>query len=119
MIPYGFDYHPKFLEECKKLFKRCPEFDNDFKRFKKVINSDLEIFEHRLPKKYIPVKKHGFNIKLPLFKYRNFYCKKGNGNKLRFIFLLHRSESLVIFTEVYHKNNKDDLDYKRVEAMFK
>ena len=116
---YDFDYHPKFLDECSDLFKHCPNFGSDFERFKKIIRADLDIFNHNLPKKYIKVPKRKYNIKLPLFKFRNFYCKKGNGSKLRFIFLLHREESLVYFVEVYHKNHKSDLDYERVESLFK
>ena len=106
MVKYDFDCHPKFKDECDGLFKHCPYFDSDFKRFKKAINADLEMFNHNLSKKYLKVPKRGYDIKLPLFKYRYFYCKKGNGSDFRFIFLLHREESLIYFVEVYHKNHK-------------
>ncbi|MDR1820298.1 MAG: hypothetical protein LBR15_08660 [Methanobrevibacter sp.] len=119
MIKYDFDYHPKFLKECEDLFKHCPNFKSDFENFKDAINANLDMFNHNLPKKFIRVSNRGYNIKLPLFKYRYFYCKNGDGSKLRFIFLLHREQLLVYFTEVYHKNHKKDLDYKRVEVLFK
>jgi mRNA-degrading endonuclease RelE of RelBE toxin-antitoxin system len=117
-IKYNFDYHPSFIKECKTLFKNCSNFTSDFERFKKVINADLDIFKQELPKKYLHVPKKGHNIKLPIFKYRYFYCKNGDGSDLRFIFLLDKSEQLIIFTEVYKKSKKENLDYKRIEKLF-
>lgn len=96
-IDYKFDYHPSFLDECRLMFKHCPNFDSDFNRFKKAINADLELYNHKLPKKYIKVPKRGHKIYHPVFKYRRFYCKKGDGSKLRFIFLLNRDEQLIFF----------------------
>ena len=102
-IKYDFDYHPSFLDECRSMFKHCPNFDSDFDRFKKALNADLDLFNHFLPKKYIKVSRKKHDIKYPVFKFRYFYCKKGDGSKLRFIFLVNRSEQLVYFTEVYSK----------------
>ena len=39
-IKYDFDYHPSFLDECRAMFKHCPNFDSDFDRFKKALNAD-------------------------------------------------------------------------------
>jgi len=117
-IEYDFDYHPLFKKECKSIFKQCPNFKSDFERFKKVINADLNINKHKLPKKYIQIPKRGHGIPFPVFKYRYFYCKDGDGSNLRFIFLLNRTEQLVYFIEVYKKNKKDNLSYKRIENLF-
>jgi len=117
-IKYNFDYHPSFKKEFKSIFKQCPNFKSDFKRFKKVINADLNINKHELPKKYIQIHKRGYKIYFPIFKYRYFYCKDGNGSNLRFIFLINRTEELIYFTEVYKKNKKENLDYKRIENLF-
>jgi len=46
---------------------------------KKVLNADLDLFNHFLPKKYIKVSRKKHDIKYPVFKFRYFYCKRVMG----------------------------------------
>ena len=78
-VKYDFDYHPSFLNECHSMFKHCPTSDSDFKRFKKAINANLDLFNHELPKKYIKVPKKGHKIKYPVLNIDIFTVKKEMG----------------------------------------
>ena len=117
-VEYNFDYHPLFCDEYKKIFKKCPSFADDFKMFKEAINADLDMFNHILPKKYKHISRLGSNVDLPVFKFRGLYCKKGDGSKFRFIFILDRAESLIIFVELYHKGKKENEDRNRIINCF-
>ncbi|MDR2545387.1 MAG: hypothetical protein LBD03_07625 [Methanobrevibacter sp.] len=112
MFEYEFDYHPIFIKECGKVIKNCPSFEEDFKRLKNTIRADLDIYNHKLPKKYLQVP--NLNISLPIFKFKGFYCKKGNGSDFRIIFAVDRANNLIIFLELYKKSRKNDLDRKRI-----
>ena len=39
---YKIKTHPKFDKEFKKLIKKCPSLDEDFKRLKNVLLFDLK-----------------------------------------------------------------------------
>ncbi|MDR0911021.1 MAG: hypothetical protein LBM96_00280 [Methanobrevibacter sp.] len=86
--------------------------------FQDAILSDLKKYNHQLPKKYI----HLSNLKdstIPVFKFRRFHCRNGDGSDFRIIFAVDRNELSIIFIELYGKKFKEDLDYNRLNTFFK
>lgn len=108
-------YYPKFADEKDKLIKKCPTLNEDLDRLKSTIIDDLISKNNNLPENiYVHVK--SFKGLPPVFKVKKFRCraiKKGNRSGFRIVFMYLRDLSLIYFIEIYHKNKKEDMDFKK------
>ena len=116
---YTIKTYPKFDKEFKKLSKKCPSLENDFKRLKNVLLLDLKRGHHRLTQeRYKQIPGLGSKVKFPVFKIRKFRCKsikQGNQSSFRFIFILSRKHKLIYFTECYYKSQNEIENKKRIQ----
>jgi len=113
------------------VFNTLPEFDKDLKRLLKKYNSlvyDLEDIKTIL--KVRPNEKPPFSFEINnlgistcIIKVKKIACDslKGRGvnSGLRLIYAHFPDEQKITFIELYHKNDKENEDKKRITDNFK
>ena len=109
--------HKKFNEEKKNLSKRYKDLDSDFRTVLLKIKEapcDNSISER--------VNNLGKTVTLPVFKVKKFRSKnfpgKGHASGFRIIYMYYEKAKCLIFIEIYHKNQKKDMDKERVKDYF-
>ena len=116
---YKIKTHPKFDKEFKKLIKKCPSLEEDFKRLKNVLLFDLKSGDHYLPTdRYHQIQR--LDVKFPVFKIKKFRCKsisKGNRSGFRFIFIINRKHNVIFFSECYFKGKKEMENMERIKEI--
>jgi hypothetical protein len=112
-------------------FDELPEFKKDLKQLLKkyrTLNEDLEIVKQDLndePGESPPFSFRIDNLGLEtcVIKVKKIACKalKGRGvnSGLRLIYAHFQEEEKIIFTELYHKNDKENEDRGRILNNFK
>ena len=116
----------------KKIqFEELLEFKKDLKQLLKkfrTLNDDLEVVKQDLndePGESPPFsyRINGLGIETCVIKVKKIACKafKGRGvnSGLRLIYAYFESESKIVFVELYHKNDKENEDKKRILSNFK
>jgi len=108
------------------IFSHLPDFDKDVKRLLKKyksIEDDLEIIKSILA--ILPNARPPFSylidnlgVKIPIIKIKKIASKsfygKGVNSGLRLIYTYASEEQKIIFFELYHKNEKELEDKKRI-----
>jgi len=112
-------------------FNQLPEFDKDktslSKRYR-TLNDDLEVVKTILDKR--PDERPPFSFRIDnlgletcIIKIKKIACKalkgKGVNSGLRLIYAHFPDESKITFIELYHKNDKENEDKKRITDNFK
>ncbi len=112
-------------------FYHLPEFDKDLKSLSKrfrTLNDDLEVVKTILDKR--PDERPPFSFRIDnlgletcIIKIKKIACKalkrKGVNSGLRLIYAHFPDESKITFIELYHKNDKENEDKKRITDNFK
>ncbi len=112
-----FSELPEFQRDLKKLLKKYRSLNQDLEIIKKVLKVEPEA---RPPISY---RIEGLGIESHIIKMRRIACKslkgKGANSGLRLIYAYFKSDSQIIFTEIYHKNDKPNEDRARIKRNFK
>lgn len=116
----------------KKIqFEELLEFRKDLKHLLKkyrTLNDDLEVVKQDLndePGESPPFsyRINGLGLETCVIKVKKMACKaiKGRGvnSGLRLIYAYYESEARIVFIELYHKNDKENEDRKRIIDNFK
>jgi hypothetical protein len=113
------------------IFEELNEFKKDLKSLLKkykTLNEDLEIVKKVLTA--IPDERPPFSFEIDnlgigtcVIKVKKIACKalKGRGvnSGLRLIYALLKKENKIVLIELYHKNDKENEDRKRILKNFK
>lgn len=111
-------------------FNELPEFRKDLKYLLKkyrTLNEDLEVVQRVL--KVTPDERPPFSFRIEnlgietcIIKLKKIACKslKGRGvnSGLRLIYAYFPSDEKITFIELYHKNDKENEDRKRIMENF-
>ncbi len=113
------------------IFEELTEFKKDLKNLLKkyrTLNDDLDVVKQVLttaPEERPPFSFRIDNLGLEtcVIKVKKIACKalKGRGvnTGLRLIYAYFKSESKIVFVELYHKNDKENEDKQRILSNFK
>lgn len=113
------------------IFDELVEFKKDLKNLSKkyrTLNDDLEVVKRVL--EVIPDERPPFSFRIEnlgletcIIKVKKIACKalKGRGvnSGLRLIYAHFPDEQIITFIELYHKNDKENEDKKRITDNFK
>lgn len=112
-----FNQVSEFGDDFSHLKDRFSTLEEDFKKLKEVINL-------RGPK-HTPgtVRIHmGANVKVPIYKVRQFRCKclagKGHKSGFRIIFAHLENPGEITFIQIYHKDENANEDMDRIKKYF-
>ena len=112
-----FDELIEFKKDVKDLLKKYRTLKDDIDVVKKV----LAVMPDERPPFSFRIDHLG--IETCVIKVRKMACKalKGRGvnSGLRLIYAYFPDEAKIIFIELYHKNDKEDEDRKRITDHFK
>jgi hypothetical protein len=107
----------EFEKDFKKLLKKYRTLNDDFHVIKKV----LEIKPDARPPFSFQI--DGLGIETCLIKVKKMACKslkgKGVNSGLRLIYAHFVESEVIIFIELYHKNDKENEDRERILSNFK
>lgn len=113
----SFDELTEFERDLKNLLKRYRTLRDDLSIVKKV----LEVMPDERPPFSFRIENLG--LKTCVVKVKKIACKalKGRGvnSGLRLIYAYFPDEQKITFIELYHKNDKDNEDKKRITDHFK
>jgi mRNA-degrading endonuclease YafQ of YafQ-DinJ toxin-antitoxin module len=112
-------------------FEDLPEFNKDLKNLLKsyrTLNDDLAVVKKVL--EVIPDERPPFSFRIDglslttcIIKIKKIACKslKGRGvnSGLRLVYAYFKEEQKIVFIELYHKNEKENEDRKRITDHFK
>ncbi|HEX2935590.1 MAG TPA: hypothetical protein VHO72_09585 [Bacteroidales bacterium] len=106
-----------FTKDVKDLLKRYRTLNDDLDVVKKV----LEVVPDERPPFSFRI--DGLGITTCVIKVKKIACKslKGRGvnSGLRLIYAYFKEEQKIIFLELFHKNDKENEDRKRIMENFK
>lgn len=112
-----FDELTEFKKDLKNLLKKYRTLNDDLdvvKRVLEVIPDERPPFSYRID---------NLGIETCIIKVRKIACKalKGRGvnSGLRLVYAHFPDEQKIIFIELYHKNDKENEDRKRITDNFK
>ncbi|NEW81645.1 MAG: hypothetical protein GZ094_04690 [Mariniphaga sp.] len=112
-----FDVLPDFKKDLKKLLKKYRTLIDDLEVLKQDLNDEPgenPPFSYRI---------NGLGIETCIIKVKKIACKalKGRGanSGLRLVYAHFEKEEKIIFIELYHKNDKENEDRRRITDNFK
>jgi mRNA-degrading endonuclease RelE of RelBE toxin-antitoxin system len=112
-----FEYLPEFDKDLKTLLKRYRTLHDDLKVVKTILQKKTE---ERPPFSY---RVDNLGVETCVIKVKKIACKalKGRGvnSGLRLIYVHLPDIQRIIFVELYHKNDKENEDRKRILSNFK
>lgn len=112
-----FDELAEFKKDFKNLLKKYKTLNDDIAIVKQV----LEVCPHERPPFSFRI--DGLSLETCVIKVKKIACRaikgKGVNSGLRLIYALFPSEQKIVFIELYHKNDKDNEDRKRILDNFK
>lgn len=112
-----FDELAEFKKDLKNLLKKDRTLNDDIGIVKQV----LEVIPDEKPPFSFRINNLG--VETCIIKVKKIACKslKGRGvnSGLRLIYAHFSDEQKIIFIELYHKNNKENEDRKRITDNFK
>ena len=107
-----FEELDEFKKDLKKLLKKYRSLNDDLEVVKKVLKVEPE---QRPPFSF---RIDNLGIKTCVIKVKKIACRslKGRGvnSGLRLIYAYFNAEPKIIFVELYHKNEKEREDRKRI-----
>ena len=111
-----FDELPEFQKDLKDLLKKYRTLNDDLD----VVRRVLEILPDERPPFSFRIENLG--LETCVIKVKKIACKslKGRGvnSGLRLIYAHFSEEQKITFIELYHKNDKENQDKKRIFANF-
>ncbi|HNT42384.1 MAG TPA: hypothetical protein PKN78_09145 [Tenuifilaceae bacterium] len=112
-----FDELAEFKKDLKNLLKKYRTLNDDLDVVKKV----LEVMPDERPPFSFRIDNLG--LKTCIIKVKKIACKalKGRGvnSGLRLVYAYFETEKKITFIELYHKNDKENEDRKRITENFK
>jgi len=112
-----FDELPEFGTDLKKLLKKYRSLNEDLE----VLRIDLNDEPGERPPFSFRIS--GLGIKTCIIKVKKIACRslKGRGvnSGLRLVYAHFEKEGEIVFTEIYHKNDKENEDRERILKNFK
>ena len=106
-----------FTKDLKELIKRYRTLNEDLGVVKKV----LEVIPDERPPFSFRI--DGLGLTTCIIKVKKIACKslKGRGvnSGLRLIYAYFKEEQKIVFVELFHKNDKENEDRKRILENFK
>lgn len=113
----NFDELTEFKKDLKDLLKKYRTLNEDLEVVKKV----LEVEPDERPPFSFRIE--GLGLVTCIIKVKKIACKafKGRGvnSGLRLIYAYFKEEQKIIFIELFHKNDKENEDRKRIMDNFK
>ncbi len=113
----NFDELVEFEKDLKTLFKKYRTLHSDLDLVKKILEilpAERPPFSYRI---------NGLGIETCIIKVKKIACKalKGRGanSGLRLVYAHFEKEEKIIFIELYHKNDKENEDRRRITDNFK
>lgn len=111
-----FEELPEYLKDLKQLLKKYRTLNEDITELKKtlIVEPDEDPpFSYRI---------EGLGITTCIIKVKKIACRalKGRGvnSGLRLIYAWFEVEQRIVMTELYHKNDKENEDRKRILKYF-
>ncbi|HPG99687.1 MAG: hypothetical protein KBB29_08720 [Bacteroidales bacterium] len=112
-----FDELAEFKKDLKNLLKKYRTLNDDLDVVKKV----LEVMPDERPPFSFRI--DNLDLKTCIIKVKKIACKalKGRGvnSGLRLVYAYFETEKKITFIELYHKNDKENEDRKRITDNFK
>lgn len=112
-----FDELAEFKKDIKNLLKKYRTLNDDLDVVKKV----LEVMPDERPPFSFRI--DNLDLKTCIIKVKKIACKalKGRGvnSGLRLVYAYFETEKKITFIELYHKNDKENEDRKRITDNFK
>ena len=112
-----FNELTEFTKDLKDLLKRYRTLNDDLDVVKKV----LEVVPDERPPFSFRI--DGLGLTTCIIKVKKIACKslKGRGvnSGLRLIYAYFKEEQKIVFIELFHKNDKENEDRKRITDNFK
>lgn len=112
-----FNELSEFSKDLKDLLKRYRTLNDDLDVVKKV----LEVVPDERPPFSFRI--DGLGLTTCIIKVKKIACKslKGRGvnSGLRLIYAYFKEEQKIVFIELFHKNDKENEDRKRITDNFK
>lgn len=112
-----FDELNEFKKDLKSLLKKYASLNDDLAIVKRV----LEIIPNERPPFSFRIENLG--LETCIIKIKKIACKslkgKGVNSGLRLIYAHFPNEQKITFIELYHKNDKENEDKKRIMNNFK
>jgi hypothetical protein len=113
----NFEELAEFKKDLKTLLKKYRSLNDDLEVVKKV----LEVVPDERPPFSFRI--DNLRIETCVIKVKKIACKtlkgKGINSGLRLIYAYFQNEHKIILIELYHKNDKENEDRKRIEENFK
>jgi mRNA-degrading endonuclease YafQ of YafQ-DinJ toxin-antitoxin module len=113
----NFEELSEFKKDLKNLLKKYRSLNDDLEVVKKVLEvrpNESAPFSFRID---------NLGVETCVIKVKKIACKalkgKGVNSGLRLIYAYFQNENKIILIELYHKNDKDNEDRKRIEENFK
>lgn len=117
MSSITFEELPEYLKDLKQLLKKYRTLNEDIAVLKKILMVE--------PDEYPPFsyRIEGLGITACVIKVKKIACRalKGRGvnSGLRLIYAWFETEQRIVMVELYHKNDKENEDQKRILKNFK
>jgi mRNA-degrading endonuclease RelE of RelBE toxin-antitoxin system len=112
-----FDVLTEFKKDLKNLLKKYRTINDDLDVLKRV----LEVTPDERPPFSFRI--DNLDLETCIIKVKKIACKalkgKGVNSGLRLIYAYFPDEQKITFIELYHKNDKDNEDRKRITGNFK
>lgn len=112
-----FNELAEFTQDLKVLLKKYRTLNDDLDVVKKV----LEVIPGERPP--FSFRMDGLGLTTCIIKVKKIACKslKGRGvnSGLRLIYAYFKKEQKIVFIELFHKNDKENEDRKRITDHFK
>ena len=112
-----FDELAEFKKDLKNLLKKYRTLNDDLDVVKKV----LEVMPDERPPFSFRI--DNLDLKTCIIKVKKIACKalkgKGVNSGLRLVYAYFETEKKITFIELYHKNDKENEDRKRITDNFK
>jgi len=107
-----FEELPEYLKDLKQLLKKYRTLNEDIATLKKILMVEPDEdppFSYRI---------EGLGITTCVIKVKKIACRalKGRGvnSGLRLIYAWFKEEQRIVMVELYHKNDKENEDRKRI-----
>ena len=117
MSKISFEELPEFLKELKQLLKKYRTLESDLEDLRKILNDEPDAdppFSFRI---------EGLGITTCIIKIKKIasdsFKGRGVNSGFRLIYAYFKEEQRIVFVELYHKNDKENEDRKRILRYFK
>jgi mRNA-degrading endonuclease RelE of RelBE toxin-antitoxin system len=123
MSRISFEELPEFLKDLKWLLKKYRTLESDLEDVRKILNDEPDAdppFSFRIEGLGITTRLSGGQACIIKIKKIASDSFKGRGvnSGFRLIYAYFKEEQRIVFVELYHKNDKENEDRKRILKNF-